>query len=252
MSLTYSGGVGFLKYNSLQVKVQHQMKSLFILNSFTWSKAFDLAAANGESANGDSEFVNFANIPGDAGVSGYNQPLNDSLALTWDMPFGRNNRALHGTVKQAISGWTLTAINRMTSGLLINLTYDPATTALTTDLGYSYRPNITGNVSSLIIPKKSWTRSASATSNVFNVSQISVPAANAPYGNSGRNSLIGPGYYNLDAGIHKTFSLMEKLNLTFRAETFNVFNNTNFKSPGTDYSVAGFGQYTNRKAERLS
>jgi len=236
--------VGFLKYNSLQVKVQHQMKSLFILNSFTWSKAFDLAAANGEGANGDSEFVNFANIHGDAGVSGYNQPLNDSLALTWDMPFGRNNRALHGAVKQAISGWTLTAINRMTSGLPINLTYDPATTALTTDLGYGYRPNITGNVSSLIIPKKSWTRSASATSTVFNVSQISVPAANAPYGNSGRNSLNGPGYYNLDAGIHKTFSLTEKLNLAFRAEAFNVFNNTNFKSPGTDYSAAGFGQYT--------
>jgi hypothetical protein len=61
--------VGFLKYNSLQVKVQHQMKSLFILNSFTWSKAFDLAAANGESANGDSEFVNFANIP-PAGANG--------------------------------------------------------------------------------------------------------------------------------------------------------------------------------------
>jgi hypothetical protein len=181
---------------------------------------------------------------GDAGVSGYNQRLNDSLAFTWDIPFGRNIQALHGAVKRAISGWELTAINRMTSGLPINLTYDPATTALTTDLGYSYRPNITGSLSSLILPKKFWTRTVSATSTVFNLSQISTPATNVPYGNFGRNSLTGPGYYNLDAGLHKTFSLTEKFNLAFRAEAFNVFNNTNFKSPGTDYTVAGFGQYT--------
>jgi hypothetical protein len=38
------------------------MKSLFILNSFTWSKAVDLAAADGEEANGDYSYVNFANI----------------------------------------------------------------------------------------------------------------------------------------------------------------------------------------------
>lgn len=58
--------VGFLKYNSFQVKLQRQMKSLFILNSFTWSKALALAAADGEEANGDSSYVNFANIRGDA------------------------------------------------------------------------------------------------------------------------------------------------------------------------------------------
>lgn len=128
------------------MQVQRQMKSLFILNSFTWSKAFDLAAADGEEANGDSNYVNFTNIRGDAGVSGYNQPLNDSLALTWEIPFGQSSWAHYRVAKQTFGGWELTAINRMTSGLPINLTYDPSTTALTTDLGYSYRPNITGNL----------------------------------------------------------------------------------------------------------
>jgi hypothetical protein len=235
---------GFLKYNSLQVKVQRQMRNLFILNSFTWSKAFDLAAADGEQSNGDSDYVNFSNIRGDAGVSGYNQPINDSLALTWDVPFGKNIRALHGAVRQVVGGWAITGINRMTSGLPINLTYDPSTAALTTDLGYSYRPNVTGNLNTLILPKSSWTRSALSTVNVFNMSQISAPPANAPYGDSGRNSLRGPAYYNLDAGIHKTFTLPEKFSLQFRAEAFNLLNKTNFKSPASDFSNAGFGEYT--------
>jgi hypothetical protein len=39
-----------------------------------------------------------------------------------------------------------------------------------------------------------------------------------------RNSLRGPGAWNLDAAVQKNFKLTERFGLTFRAEGFNVFN----------------------------
>jgi hypothetical protein len=44
---------------------------------------------------------------------------------------------------------------------------------------------------------------------------------------SARNSFRGPGFWNLDASLAKTFPIRERLGLEFRAEGFNVFNHHN-------------------------
>ena len=48
---------------------------------------------------------------------------------------------------------------------------------------------------------------------------------------SGRNLAQGPGFWNLDAGLSKTFKLTERFNLQMRAEFFNVLNHPNFENP---------------------
>jgi len=53
----------------------------------------------------------------------------------------------------------------------------------------------------------------------------------APYGtlgNSGRNSLNNPNFFNIDFSIVKDTKLAENVNLQFRAEFFNVLNHPNF------------------------
>jgi hypothetical protein len=55
------------------------------------------------------------------------------------------------------------------------------------------------------------------------------------FGNSGRSIIVGPGIFNLDFGLYKTFRLSERLKLQFRSEYFNAFNHANFGSP--DMSV---------------
>ena len=44
---------------------------------------------------------------------------------------------------------------------------------------------------------------------------------------SGRNVFRGPGAYNLDVSLSKTFPIHEKLNFELRAEGFNVTNHHN-------------------------
>jgi hypothetical protein len=61
-----------------------------------------------------------------------------------------------------------------------------------------------------------------------------VPAPKNQMGNSGRNSLIGPGTVALDTSLYKNNyvpKISETFNVQFRAEFFNVVNRTNFLPP---------------------
>ncbi len=57
----------------------------------------------------------------------------------------------------------------------------------------------------------------------FSPSAFSAPAAYT-YGNSGRNSVYGPGLQTMDLGLVREFSLTEKTRFEARAEFFNALN----------------------------
>jgi hypothetical protein len=47
-----------------------------------------------------------------------------------------------------------------------------------------------------------------------------------------RNDLRGPGFFNMDLGLGKTFPLYrERVNMKFRADAYNAFNHPNFSTP---------------------
>jgi hypothetical protein len=69
-----------------------------------------------------------------------------------------------------------------------------------------------------------------------------VPNAAGTFGNITRNSMRGPGYANVDLGLHKNFPITQSFRLQFRAEAFNVFNRVNLNNPNADRSSANFGR----------
>lgn len=50
-------------------------------------------------------------------------------------------------------------------------------------------------------------------------------------GNSGRNTLIGPGIVGFDVALNKQFTLNESKRLELRGELFNLPNHPNFAVP---------------------
>ncbi|MBI2686203.1 MAG: hypothetical protein HYX27_07795 [Acidobacteria bacterium] len=76
------------------------------------------------------------------------------------------------------------------------------------------------------------------------------PAAGA-FGNSGRNSMIGPGSYNLDSSVFKIIPIHETIKLQFRAEMFNTLNHANFSNPVANISSATVGQILSATAPRI-
>ena len=227
---------GFLTYNSLQTKLERQFSNgIFLINSFTYSQAINNSSADLEAQNGDSAVVNIANIAGDRGPSGYNQPLNDTTSAIVDLPFGHGQRwggGAPGWEQQILGGWQLTGINVVTSGVPIDLTYTASTNQVvsTTSSVYSLRPNLTASPKAVY--GASLTKSNSGLAGFFNSAAVSVPSPTQLFGNAGRNSLRGPAFAQFDLSAHKKFTLLsERQTLEFRIEAFNVLNSTNYISP---------------------
>jgi hypothetical protein len=57
----------------------------------------------------------------------------------------------------------------------------------------------------------------------------------------GRNAFRGPGAWNLDIALSKTFPIHERVNLVFRAEGFDLFNHHNLYIQETLDDVANVG-----------
>ena len=234
-------GAGNSTYNAFQMKLEKRFShGVYLLNSFTWSKALDNAPGHLEAYNGDQTRVNYANIANDKGYSNYNQPLNDTVSLIWDLPYGKGRRfgtSASPMVEGILGGWQMTVINTATSGLPINLTYSP-TSQFQVSTAPNYRPNVSCNP---VTPEGQRT-----TNNYLNRACVSVPTdPSHPWGNASRNSVVGYPFYQLDVGLHKQFGLWrEGTRLEFRAEAFNLFNQTNFQAPNSNISSSAFGSIT--------
>ena len=115
---------------------------LYALNSFTWSKSIDNTSGHLEAQNGDNSRVNFRDIESGKGLSGYDQPFNNTTSFVWDLPLGRGRKfatGMHPVLEGILGGWRLTGINTMTSGISINLSYSPTTLQTVSDAP-TYRP----------------------------------------------------------------------------------------------------------------
>ena len=234
----------FLTYNSLQAKLEHRFSGgLFLINSFTWSQAYNNSSADLEANNGDGAIVNIANIVGDRGPSGYNQPLNDTTSFIVDLPFGAGHRWGSGAPKweqQILGGWQLTGINIVTSGVPINLNYTANSNQVvsTASSAYPLRPNLVST------PHTAYghllAKTNSAVNGYLNIAAVSAPSGSQLFGDSGRNNLRGPAFGQFDLAAHKKFALRtEAQTLEFRIEAFNVLNATNYISPNTSIGTVG-------------
>jgi hypothetical protein len=233
---------GFLLYDALQTKFEHRTThGLYLLNSFTWSRAIDNASGHLDTNGGDNSRINLANPRGERGASGYNQPLNDTLSIVYDLPYGKG-RTFGGNAPLALQyilgGWQANVINNMNSGLPINVIYSP-TSAQSVSTILNQRPNQNGVG---VLPKSQRVKTATQIQ-LLNTSSFSLPTANQPYGNAGRNSLRLDPYYDLDFALHKQFPLYkERVKFDFRAEAFNIFNKVNYQGPASEtFGSSSFG-----------
>ena len=234
-----SWGGGFANYHALQTKLEKRYSAgIYLLNSFTWSKAIDNASGHLEAFNGDNSRVNFRNMPGEKGLGAYDQPFNNTSSVVWELPYGKGRRwgsSAPGVVDAILGGWRITGINTMTSGQPINLTYSPATIGQVSGAP-SYRPNYLGG------DIYSANKNPAA---FFNRAAFSLPDSSQPFGALGRNIARTESIFNFDLGVHKEFTLWwESGRLQFRSEFFNLFNTTNLGAPAQNFSNANFGAIT--------
>jgi len=71
-----------------------------------------------------------------------------------------------------------------------------------------------------------------------------VPNGTGQFGNSGKNSLRGPGALIVNVALSRRFPIRERQYVEFRLEAFNLPNTANFAVPTTLETSTLFGQIT--------
>jgi hypothetical protein len=248
-AITITCPCGWANYNALQAKLERRFSAgISFLNSFTWSKAMDNVgqALEDQGQGNRSSPQNFYNLRAEKGPSGFDQRLNNTTSVVWDVPVGRGRRfgsSLPAVADYAVGGWTVSAINTVTSGEPLNLSWSPAANTQVSDIGpdwrgaISYRPNLVGTA---ILPESD----RSGTVRYLDKAAFVGTTPDQPFGNLGRNAIYGPEFWQLDLNVQKSFRLTERFNVQFRSEFFNLLNHTNFRPPVINWSAANFGVFT--------
>jgi hypothetical protein len=83
----------------------------------------------------------------------------------------------------------------------------------------------------------------------FDTEAFALPAA-FTFGSAARNSVIGPGFANLDLAVSKTWKLAGMSTLEVRWETFNVLNKANLDVPNRIFGTPSFGRIFSAKGPR--
>jgi hypothetical protein len=219
-------------YNALVVDLRHSFNhGLQLRGNYTWSKNLDDGSAWNTSVSSNTPaFVEVPSLPHlDYGPAATDIRSVASINATYELPFGQNKAFLGNAgnvTDHIVSGWSVASITTLLSGFPFSpqLGYNPTGSG---DSRNPVRPNVTPGFTGHVYTGGS---TAQRVAQYFNPAAFSSPAAGY-VGNAGRDSLIGPGFADLDLSLLKSTALSERTRLQFRAEFFNIVNHTNLQLP---------------------
>jgi outer membrane receptor protein involved in Fe transport len=246
----YSDAQAF--YNGLQTEVKKNFSHGFQLQStFTWSKNIDDATtglANTDFLEGVSSQAYNPKV--DRGLSALNQGKNFSVNMLYALPSPWKT----GIASHITEGWQLSTIFSAATGTPFSERVSGRNAPDLSRTTGSQRPdpilsrdnsNTVSGTSTGCGGVKSGTPLGTPDL-YFDPCAFVLPPAGF-YGIAGRNTLIGPGYENLDFSLLKStpLGIKEGSRLEFRAEFFNLLNRANFALPGSSLQVLNptNGQY---------
>ena len=214
-------------YNGLQTSLSRQFaKDLVGTVAYTYSKCRDNSSATNSSEQGQWAVYNAYDPDFDWGPCSYNADHVFTANALYKLPFKGS---------RAVDGWQVGAIVTRYTGLPFNVQnqfggqYQSATGGATE----GERPNLVPGCDPMSRKRNQW----------YNP-ECFVYAPYGTLGNSGRNSLNNPDFFNLDFSIVKDTKLTEKVNMQFRAEFFDMLNHPNFYFGSQTYLMGTAGIVT--------
>ncbi len=227
-------------YNSLQISLDKRFAhGLQFTAAYTYSKSIDEA----------SSFEGILNpLPGanNRSLSLFDARHRFVVSYLWNLPV----RKYSGVAGRLLDDWAVSGITTYQTGFPIRITSESDNELMNSfDFELPGEPN-------QVAPFK-WQRPQSNGNYYFNTpaSQTSIFTEAGVFGYVGsapRTICCGPGISETDFALVKLIPFNEHMHMEFRAETFNVFNHTQFYNPdGDSTDGAQFGQVTQVKDPRL-
>jgi len=227
----YNNGIS--NYNSLTLQYRHSFSyGLSAQFHYTWSH--DL---------GTIAYENPFNLNGSYGSLGFDNRHQAAGDLLWNQPFKSSNKVVNGL----ISGWTIGLKAYIYSGAPFSVT----DSKISTDVNAS---GVLTPLADLVVPSAFGTHCNK--SNAVGASCLALTdfatypgsGVSAPiqtdWGNTAPDSFRGPGYFDIDGTLQRSFTIKEKYKFVFGMQAYNVLNHPNFANPAGGLTSNSFGQIT--------
>jgi hypothetical protein len=212
--------------------------------AYTWSHSIDNQS---DPLAGDFFDLNFASLVpsayapsvgtfsrqfdsrSDKGSSDFDQRQNLVFYSIWALP------SVHGAMG-LLRDWKISQMAAFRSGFPFTV-YAPSTEPLAGGTIFNTRADLTGELPAGV------RKPVSGGFQVLDPRQFTPPAP-GQLGSSGRNAFAGPGFFNVDVSLSRSFPvrvLSESGRLTLRADAFNVLNHANLGQPDSQMTSPTFG-----------
>jgi hypothetical protein len=225
------------KYDSLQTQLTRRLGAGIFGISYTFSKARDFG-------DNDDSGLTWNWIPmyrRNYALAGFDRTHNFQMYSNYELPFGKGKRwASSGPLALIAGGWQLNGILSRESGVPLNVT---ASSTSVNAPGNTQTPDQVVPTVAILGGHGIGANGAS----YFNPAAYQ-PVTTVSFGNSGRNTLRGPGVFNVNASLFRNFRMTERFTLQFRAESFNLTNTPQFGNPGLSLASATFNADQSIKA----
>ena len=228
-------------YDGLNVRVQLEnlhRTGLSLIGNYTWSHALDeLSSTFGDSLQGGSGYIgslgytSLADPHLDWGSADFDVRQRLTVAPIWQTPWFKQGT---GIEHRALGGWALSGIYTARGGVPFSVfdygedetfytvpRLEPATPFYSEKV--SKNPQVLGpnqfNGLNIPLPK-----SFTPLSSTLGISDFGPFPSDMMH----RNSLRGPGAWNVDASLHKTVPITERVAMEFSADGIDLLNHHNF------------------------
>jgi hypothetical protein len=246
-------GIANSTYNALQMSLRKQFShGVSFLASYTYSKTlddvstFNITGSASQSTAGENDLAqNPFNLSAEHGRSMFDARNRFVINYQWNLPWFSNPDNWYGHI---LGNWQVNGITTLMSNTPFTV-YDSTNVSLQGGApeisGFpGDRPDVVGNPNLGPHTADQW----------FNKSAFKKldPVLQAgQFGDAGRNIVNGPAFQQWDFSAIKSIPIHESMNLQFRAEFFNIFNNVNFLLPNNDIASPNFGLITAARAGRV-
>jgi hypothetical protein len=205
-------------YNSMQLTASRRYS-----HNFTVSGSYTLAKVTGDFGD---ELIPYDQSQDPALTVGpLSQDHRHRFTGSWvlDLP----GQKLEGPMKWVLGGWQWSGVAQYQTGSPLQITSGTDTSL-----------DGIGNDRAKLVSGVSLDPAAGSLQTVLFNSAAFARGDNLTFGDVPKGYLYGPPLRNWDMGLSKNFHMGSEMNVQFRAEFFNIFNQVNFASPGTSVSNA--------------
>jgi Carboxypeptidase regulatory-like domain/TonB dependent receptor len=212
-------------YHGLQLALNRPFTNgFFVKGAYTWSKAMN---RQDDDAWATLDWPHPSVLSKNYGPAGYDRTHMFQLGFVAELPGGKNGS---GPLNAIVRNWSLNGIFSYVTGTPFTVRASGASV------------NAPGNIQSADLVGTPSKLGGIGSGNPYYDPKAWAPVTEVRFGNTGRNTVRGPSWTNLDLSLFRRFPI-NRVNLEARIEAFNVTNTPHFNNPSDanrDVGSSGF------------